>query len=75
MKSAVPQRETGMTKTGFIGLGAMGQPMAANLVRKGHDLIVYDIAQDRTPPLRDLGAAVAGSVAEVAERAGVVVTM
>ena len=64
-----------MTKTGFIGLGAMGQPMAANLVRKGHDLIVHDIAQDRTPPLRDLGATVAGSVAEVAERAGVVVTM
>ena len=64
-----------MTTTGFIGLGAMGQPMAANLVRKGHDLIVYDIAQDRTPPLRDLGAAVAGSVAEVAEKAGIVVTM
>ncbi len=64
-----------MTKTGFIGLGAMGQPMAANLVRKGHDLIVYDIFQDRTPPLRDLGATVAGSVAEVAELAGVVVTM
>lgn len=64
-----------MTKTGFIGLGAMGQPMATNLVRKGHDLIVYDIFQDRTPPLRDLGATVAGSVAEVAELAGVVVTM
>ncbi len=64
-----------MTMTGFIGLGAMGQPMAANLVRKGHDLIVHDIAQDRTPPLRDLGAAVAGSVAEIAELAGVVVTM
>ena len=64
-----------MTTTGFIGLGAMGQPMAANLVRKGHDLIVYDIAQDRTPVLRDLGASVAGSVAEVAEKAGVVVTM
>ena len=64
-----------MTTTGFVGLGAMGQPMAANLVRKGLDLIVYDIAQDRTPPLRDLGAAVAGSVTEVAEKAGVVITM
>ena len=64
-----------MTTTGFVGLGAMGQPMAANLVRKGHDLIVYDIAQNRTPPLRDLGAAVAGSVGEVAEKAGIVVTM
>ena len=64
-----------MTKTGFIGLGAMGQPMAANLARKGHDLIVFDISQDRTPALRDLGATVAGSVAEVAEKAGIVVTM
>lgn len=64
-----------MAKTGFIGLGAMGQPMAANLVRTGHDLIVYDIAQDRTPSLRDLGATVAGSVAEIAENAGIVVTM
>lgn len=60
---------------GFIGLGAMGQPMAANLARKGHDLIVFDIAQDRTPTLRDLGASVAGSVAEVAEKSGIVVTM
>jgi len=64
-----------MTKVGFIGLGAMGQPMAANVARKGHELVVYDIAQDRTPPLRDLGATVAGSVAEVAESAGIVVTM
>lgn len=62
-------------RTGFIGLGAMGQPMAANLARKGHDLIVYDIAQDRTPMLRDLGSQVAGSVAEIAERADTVVTM
>jgi len=60
---------------GFIGLGAMGQPMAANLARKGHDLIVFDISQDRTPMLRDLGAAVAGSVAEVAEKASVIITM
>ena len=31
-----------MTTTGFIGLGAMGQPMAANLVRKGHDIVCID---------------------------------
>lgn len=60
---------------GFIGLGAMGQPMAANLVRKGHDLIVFDIAQDRTPALRERGASVAGSVAEIAENSEIVITM
>ena len=65
-----------MTGTvGFIGLGAMGQPMAANLARKGFELIVYDIAQDRVPPLRELGATVGGSVAEVAEKADIAITM
>jgi 4-hydroxybutyrate dehydrogenase/sulfolactaldehyde 3-reductase len=60
---------------GFIGLGAMGQPMASNLAKKGFGLVVYDIAQDRVPPLRELGADVAGSVAEVAERADIAITM
>lgn len=62
-------------KIGFIGLGAMGQPMAANLARKGFALTVYDIAQDRVPPLRELGATVAGSISEVAETVDIAVTM
>ncbi len=62
-------------KVGFIGLGAMGQPMASNLVRKGVDLTVYDISQDRVPPLKELGATVAGSVTEIAETADVAITM
>lgn len=62
-------------KIGFIGLGAMGQPMAANLARKGFDLTVFDIAQDRVPALKELGATVAGSVAEIAETADIAVTM
>lgn len=65
-----------MTGTvGFIGLGAMGQPMAANLARKGFDLLVYDIAQDRVPPLKELGAKAAGSIAEVGENSDIAVTM
>lgn len=60
---------------GFIGLGAMGQPMAANLARKGFRLAVYDIMQDRVPPLVELGARVAGSVTEIAETADIAVTM
>lgn len=66
---------SGAGTVGFIGLGAMGQPMASNLARKDFDLIVFDIAQDRVPPLRDLGATVAGSVAEVAEKADIAITM
>lgn len=62
-------------KIGFIGLGAMGGPMAANLVRKGHDLIVYDIAADKIQELADLGAKAAGSVAEVARSADIILTM
>ena len=32
-----------MAKIGFIGLGNMGQPMAANLVKSGHAVAGYDI--------------------------------
>lgn len=48
---------------GFIGLGNMGAPMAANLAAAGHDLIVYDAAgtDDRLPD----GARVANGVAGV----------
>ena len=35
-------------KIGFIGIGAMGTPMAANLVKAGLTLVVYDIDMKRT---------------------------
>ena len=38
-------------KIGFIGLGAMGRPMAANILKAGFDLTVYDI---RSEPMREL---------------------
>jgi 3-hydroxyisobutyrate dehydrogenase-like beta-hydroxyacid dehydrogenase len=44
-------------KIGFIGLGAMGRPMAANLIRAGHTLQAYDLR-------RVEGFSVASSVAE-----------
>ena len=34
-------------KVGFIGTGAMGLPMLANLVRKGFEVLAYDIAPGR----------------------------
>ena len=64
-----------MGTTGFIGLGRMGCPMASNLVRKGFDLVVHDIAADRVDTLARLGALSAASPAEVAARAEVVITM
>jgi 3-hydroxyisobutyrate dehydrogenase len=51
---------------GFVGLGNMGRPMALNLARRGFALVVHDIDPAKVAPLRDRGAAVAGSPEEVA---------
>jgi len=48
---------------GFIGLGQMGGPMAANIVKGGHTLICFDKAG--TEALKPEGATACGSVAEV----------
>ena len=56
-------------KIAFIGLGNMGAPMAANLVAAGHDVIGFDMVA--APD----GLARAGSAAEAAKGAEVVVTM
>lgn len=64
-----------MESVGFIGLGAMGGPMAQNLQRKGFKLTVFDIVQERMEPLRAMGADVATSSKEVAEKCSIVITM
>jgi 3-hydroxyisobutyrate dehydrogenase-like beta-hydroxyacid dehydrogenase len=53
---------------GFIGLGNMGAPMARRLIEAGHRLVVYDVRNDAVAPLVDLGAKVASSPADVADR-------
>ncbi|WP_329416886.1 NAD(P)-dependent oxidoreductase [Streptomyces sp. NBC_00704] len=60
---------------GFIGLGVMGLPMAANLARAGTPLVVANRTPGRCDPLRALGAEVAASPAEVFDRAGTVILM
>jgi 3-hydroxyisobutyrate dehydrogenase len=60
---------------GFLGLGVMGQPMAANLARAGVPLVVWNRTPARADPLAAAGAAVAASPAEVFARAGVVLLM
>lgn len=64
-----------MTTVGFIGLGTMGQPMALRLATAGTDLVVWNRTPSRTEPLREAGARVAASVAEVFAAAEVVILM
>ena len=59
-------------RIGYVGLGAMGRPMAINLVGAGHDLVVADVDKAPTEILRQRGAAVAGSAREAADLADVV---
>ncbi|GGV63651.1 dehydrogenase [Streptomyces griseoloalbus] len=58
---------------GFIGLGVMGRPMALNLARAGTPLVVWNRTPARCAPLSAAGAEVAGSAAEVFDRAGTVI--
>jgi 3-hydroxyisobutyrate dehydrogenase len=53
-------------KVGFIGLGAMGGPMALNLAKAGFALVVNDIDAAKTEPLKARGAAVADTAEKVA---------
>lgn len=62
-------------KTGFIGLGVMGQPMALNLARAGTPLVVWNRTPDRCAALRDAGAQVADSAGDVFRQARIVILM
>jgi 3-hydroxyisobutyrate dehydrogenase len=62
-------------RIGFIGTGTMGQPMVNNLVRKGFAVVAHDVVPAALDAAVRLGAARAGSPAEVAKQAEVVVTM
>ena len=61
-------------KIGFIGLGAMGLPMARNLAHAGHEVTVFNRTRSRAEALAG-EAAVAESIAEASAEAEVVVTM
>lgn len=61
-----------MTTVGFIGLGAMGAPMAWNLEDAGFDLVVYNRTTDREQPFAEAGVSVADSPKHLTERADVV---
>ena len=64
-----------MTTIAFIGLGNMGGPMAANLVKAGHKVVAFDLAGASREQARNDGAAIANSAAAAVKGADVVVTM
>ena len=64
-----------MKNIAFIGLGNMGGPMAANLVRNGESVVVFDLVADAVKQLEDKGAIAAASPQEAVKNADVVVTM
>jgi len=60
---------------GFIGIGAMGEPMALNLIKAGYQLTVYARRAEAAAALVQAGAALAATPAEVARASDIVVTM
>ncbi|MBA1245243.1 MULTISPECIES: 3-hydroxyisobutyrate dehydrogenase [Pseudomonas] len=62
-------------KIAFIGLGNMGAPMARNLIKAGHSLLLFDLNQGVLAELGALGAEVATSPREAAQQAELVITM
>lgn len=64
-----------MTKIAFIGLGNMGNPMAANLVQAGLSVTGFDLVQDNLDQARDAGVGIAESGPQAVEGADVVITM
>lgn len=60
-------------KVGFIGLGRMGQPMAQNILRGGHELFVHDIREEACAPLIERGGEQRNDPQEVAGVVDVIV--
>jgi 3-hydroxyisobutyrate dehydrogenase len=64
-----------MTTIAFIGLGNMGNPMAANLVKAGHAVTGFDLVAGNLDIARGNSVTVAGSAAEAVKGAEAVITM
>jgi 3-hydroxyisobutyrate dehydrogenase-like beta-hydroxyacid dehydrogenase len=62
-------------KVGFIGLGSMGAGMSRNLIKAGHDLVVYNRTRTRAQELQSLGAKVADTASEAAVGVEALITM
>jgi 2-hydroxy-3-oxopropionate reductase len=73
--SSAEDGEKSVTRIGFIGLGIMGGPMAANLVRAGFEVTGCNRSRAKVDRLVEQGGRAAASVAEAVGGADVVVTV
>src|SRR5829696_130730 len=64
-----------MQRIGFVGLGAMGAPMAKSLASAGFGLSILDVRPENAQPLVELGATAATSPREAAEGTEALVLM
>jgi 2-hydroxy-3-oxopropionate reductase len=62
-------------KIGFIGLGIMGKPMAKNLLKAGHEVVVHDIVAAPVAELVQAGAKAGVSPRDVGRRSDIIITM
>ena len=62
-------------EVGFMGMGIMGRAMAANLVRAGYSVTVYNRSRDKCRELEQMGAHVADSPAQMARECGTIIAM
>src|SRR5882724_3656693 len=60
---------------GFIGLGSLGTPIAANLLESGHEVHVYNRTASKAIPLAAKGAIVSKDIASLAKQCSVVFTI
>lgn len=64
-----------MTRVAFVGLGAIGRPMASMLLSRGFEVTVFDVVEEARKSLAEMGAVEATSAGEAASRADASVVM
>ena len=62
-------------KVAFIGLGAMGGPMAQNIIRKGTKVSVFDIENEKMDPAVKIGGTPGSDIRNTIENAEIIITM
>ncbi len=62
-------------KIGFVGLGIMGKPMVKNLLKSGHEVIVFDIIEENIVEVEKAGAIRGNSAADIAAQVPLLITM
>lgn len=62
-------------KVGFIGLGIMGKPMVRNLLKAGHEVVVFDVMKENVEEAAAAGAVPAQSSKAVAQQCKTIITM